>query len=210
MKTSFIYLFLLFLPVFIFAQDEPSSEKITCQKLISDHLSSCPLCVAGEKCYTRKDLLNFCSSKEQELIVVDPGPSDCGCPTYGYYYPDTYQYYDNYYESYSGGYNYIGPSYQYGYVVNVGFPGYNNWNWNRARYRNNYSMGGYTGYGGYNTFGNSHQNGGHQGSGGHHNNGGHNNNGSHHNNGGYNGNSGHQGNGGHNTRVHYGSRRGGG
>jgi len=204
-KKFFIYLFLLS-PIFTFGQEE--SEKITCQKLVSDHLSSCPWCGAGEKCEVRKDLLKFCSpkNKEQELIVIDSGPTDCGCPTYGYYYPQNHQYYTNYYQPYWGGHNYVGPSFQfgYGYVVNAGFSGYNNWNWNRAHYRNNYSMGGYSGYGGYNGFGSSHQNGGHQGNGGHRNNGAYHGNGGNHNQGG------HHNNGGHNTRVHYGSRRGGG
>lgn len=194
MKTSFfIALFFLFLPILVFTQQE-SSEKITCKKLISDHLSSCPRCEAGEKCEVRKDLLDFCSSKEQELIVVDPGPADCGCPTYGYSYPRNSVYYSNYYQPYYDGYYYTGPSYQYGYgyVVNAGFSG-------------GYYLGASFGIsGGYYGRGGCYNRGGFYGGGGYPVNGGH------HNNGSYYGNGGHQGNGGNNTRVHYGSRRGGG
>lgn len=200
MKTQVFITLFFFLPIFIFAQKE-SSEKITCEKLLSDHLGSCERCIAGEECNTRKDLIKFCSSKEQELMVVDPGPRGCGCPTYGYYYQPSNRYYRNYYQPYYGGYYYNGPTYRYGYglSLSVGVSGgyYVRGSYGtRGSYYGNgnyYSRGGYYNNGHYHNNGSYYHHGGNYNHGGHHGNGNYNQNGNHHSNGSNNSHGGHYG-----------------
>lgn len=110
MKNIIFLSLIFFLPIFLSAQDEEQDEKTTCETLIQEHMNQCEKCRFGEKCYTRKDLLEFCGGKqEQQVRVIDPGPIGCGCPTYGYDYSD-YPY---------GEYHY-GPRYKVGFGFSLG------------------------------------------------------------------------------------------
>lgn len=202
MKNSFFLFFLYFFsPVFIFSQyddsyegKESEQEKITCSLLIKDHLDQCEKCHSGEQCYTRRDLLRFCSNKNQELLILDNGPENCNCPTYGYYYAVNQPGWGNWYNYtpyYDANYYYTGPAFRYGYGLTFGTswnlggyyaPAY--WGYGRGSYytRGGYgTWGGYRSRGGYNGWGGYHNHGGYYGRGGYHNNGNYNHHGSHHN-----------------------------
>lgn len=198
----FLLLFVLVLPVIVVSQDD--SLSFTCSDLIREHMNSCERCKNGDKCHTRRDLLEFCSGKdEQELIVVDPGPENCGCPTYGYYYyRPSYRYYSNYYSHYNNAYYYNGPSYRYGYNLNLSVGLSGGYYLGTSYYsRSNYGYrGGHNSYGGYNRRGNYYDRGNYHGYGNHQGYGNYNQNGHHH------GNGSHQFYGGYHQSGHYGSR----
>lgn len=206
MKTIIFFSLFFFLPIFLSAQDEDQDEKTTCGTLIENHMNQCEKCRLGEKCHTRKDLLEFCGGKEeQDVRVIDPGPSDCGCPTYGYYHEPSYSYYGNYYQPASyGGYYYNGPSYRVGFGLSIGASYYlgGSYYTGGSYYRNGdyYNNGNYHHQGGYYHNGNYYTRGNYRGQGNYHDSG------NHHSSGNYNNQGSHHSQGSSNYQGHYGSR----
>lgn len=174
MRNLFFLLFLV-IPFSVFSQyDEKEKEeektekqttKFTCDDLLKEHLASCERCATGDKCYTRRDIIDFCSGKkEQELIVVDPGSDNCGCPTYGFHYPQASPWFNEYYVPYNTGFYYTGPTFgcgsglnlsvgiRGGYFVGGAYPNLGSY-YGRSHYS---SYGGHYGRGSY--YGRSHYN----------------------------------------------------